>query len=148
MEFLKFIYYLGALHFLLSQISWIISPIEKTKKTKELTDLIKENKSKKWDEYPDKLKEKLKHWLLFKLPVVIWLVLGLFTFQWSLVLSFLILQFFIISPISKLFKYSLAYTALHWLNSVVGFFLAIFLVINTYHLKIDFTVIFKNLFGL
>ena len=67
--------------------------------------------------------------------------------QWILFLSFLLLNILIVGPISKLVRFSFAYTLLHWINSLIGFAFGLFVVINHFHLKIDTYKLFIQLFS-
>jgi hypothetical protein len=51
------------------------------------------------------------------------------------------------APLSKMLRYSFAYTALHWFNSIIGFVFAIFVTINHFHLKIDIYKLFISTFN-
>jgi hypothetical protein len=137
-------YYLISIFFILTELQWILSPIEKTKDAKRFLEMSKENKGKKWDEFTEEYRDQVKSkvWLLI---VPLWLLLGLFTFQWIGFLMILIFNFLIISPISKLTKYSMAYSIIHWVNSLIGFAFGVFVIVNHYHLKIDLTQLFLSL---
>ena len=138
------IYYLSTFVFICLELAWLISPIEKTQENKKFTELAKQFKGKKWDEYSKDYKEKLKSktWSLF---IIIWLFVGLFTFQWVAFLAILLFNNIVIMPLSEITKYSIYYAILHWINSLIGFLFAIFVVINHYHLKIDLTELFNSL---
>ena len=139
------IYYLSALFFVFYEMTWLSSPIEKTKDSKKFHELGKEFKGKKWDEFSQKYKDEIKSkiGLVF---LMIWLLMGLFTYQWIVFLFLMCFNFLIITPISKILRYSMAYTVLHWLNSLIGFVFGVFVIVNHYHLKLDLTKIFLYYF--
>ena len=62
-----------------------------------------------------------------------------FTSQWVIFLAWIIFNFGILTPILRLFRYSLIYTIIIWVNSLIGVFFGLFVIINHYHLKIDLT---------
>ena len=97
------IYYLSTIIFLLIELHWLVSPIEKTNKARKFMALSKLNKGKKWDEFSEEYKSQLKSkiWLLY---VLFWMLIGLFTFQWQAFLAMIVFNFMIINPISKLVK--------------------------------------------
>lgn len=131
------IFYFSTIIFLWIEMSWIVSPIEQAKNALNFHLLAKQNKGLKWDQYSEKYKDSIKSKVLF-LPVILWVLIGLFTGQWIIFLAFLIYSFLIIAPINKLVKPIFPiYVALNWLNSVVGFAFGVFVVVNHYHLKID-----------
>jgi hypothetical protein len=132
------IYYLSTIIFLLFEWKWLVSPVKMTDKQKKFFELSKEFNDKKWDEFSEEYKSelKLKIWHLW---VLLWMFIGLFTFQWIGFLAMLVFNIFIISPLSKLTRFTMTYTLIHWLNSVIGFGFGIFIIINHYHLKIDLT---------
>lgn len=132
------IFYLSTIFFIWIEWNWLISPIEKTNDAKKLFGLSNEFKGKKWNEYSDEYKSELKSkfWLI---GIILWMFIGLFTFQWVAFLAMLIFNVMIISPIIKLTRYTMAYTVIHWINSLIGFVFGVFVIINHYHLKIDLT---------
>jgi hypothetical protein len=137
------IYYFSTIIFLIIELSWLVSPIEKTKNIRRFWVLSKINKGKKWDEYSEEYKTELKSkmWMLY---VLLWMLLGLFTFQWQAFLIMIVFNFLIINPISKIFKETFIYTILHWINSLIGFAFGVFVIINHYHLKLNLTEILSS----
>ncbi len=143
---MKHIFYFIALFVMIRELGWLLSPIEKTEDVKEFDKLSKENKGKKWDSYSKEYKDLLKS----KWTAIVsagWLLMGMFSSQWILFVIILVFNFIIIAPISKLTKYSMAYTITHWLNSIIGLIFALFVIINAYHLHIDTYQYIKNLFN-
>lgn len=138
------IYYLSTILFIWVEWAWLVSPIEKTNDAKKFFELSKQFKGKKWDEFSKEYKSELKSKVWF-IWILLWMFIGLFTFQWAGFLAMLVFNILIISPISKLTRFSIAYTVIHWLNSVVGFAFGVFVIINHYHLKIDLTQWFVSL---
>ena len=132
------IYYLSTIIFLVAEFGWLVSPTEKTNNARKFHALSKQFKGKKWEEFSAEYKSELKSklWLVW---ILIWLFIGLFTFQWVGFLAMLVLNILIISPLSKIFKETFVYTIIHWVNSLIGFAFAIFVIVNHYHLKIDLT---------
>lgn len=137
------IYYLSALFFIFHEMFWLSSPIEKTNDAKKFNELNKAFKGKKWDEYSKEYKDEIKSkiGLIF---LMIWLLMGLFTSQWVAFLSLMCFNFMVIAPISKIVRYSMLYTILHWFNSLLGFCFGVFIIINHYHLKLDLTKVFLS----
>ncbi len=132
------IYYLSTIIFLVIELGWLISPIEKANKARKFLELSKQIKDKKWDEFSEEFKSEFKS-NLWQVWILIWLFIGLFTFQWAGFLAMLIFNILIVSPLSKLTINTFFYIILHWVNSIVGFVFAIFVIVNHYHLKIDLT---------
>lgn len=137
------LYYFAAILIIWNEMSWIVSPKEKTAHQKAYKELQLLNKGKKWDQFSQEYKTELKSkiWLL---PLTLWLFLGLFTFQWDAFLMILVFNIFVVGPISKLTQYSIVYTALHWLNSVIGFAFGVFVIVNHYHLQISLWAVLKD----
>ena len=137
------LFYFVAIFFIWREMRWIYSPIEMTKEYKKYDELSKLNKGRKWDlmtpEYKSELKSKI-----FLMPLVIWVFVGLFTFQWDAFLLMLLLNLIIIAPLSKITKFSFAYTAIHWVNSIIGFAFGVFVIINHYHLHISLYSVLKE----
>jgi hypothetical protein len=135
------LFYLIALWFIIYEWLWIVSPLEKTKDKEKYYKLSQENKGKKWHDFSEDYKSELKSKIWMFIPFI-WIFIGLFSSQWILFLLFLAFNIIIVSPISKITQFSIFYTALHWVNSLIGFCFGIFLIINHYHLKIDLTKLF------
>jgi hypothetical protein len=130
------IYYLSTIIFICIELHWLISPIEKTNDAKKFFELSKQSKGKKLSELTKEYKSEIKSkvWSIF---VLFWMFIGLFTFQWVAFLSIILFNILVIAPISKLTRFSITYTIIHWINSIIGFIFGIFVIINHYHLKID-----------
>ena len=112
---------------------WKLSPIDKLA-------------TEKWDDYTEEYKSLLKTKGLASLTFTLWMFGGLLTFNWLAFLIKIAFSFIIIAPISKLTQYSWAYTGLHWFNSLLGFAFGLFVIVNSYHLKIDLYAWFLGLF--
>ena len=134
---MKRIFYFIGILYIIYEVIWIISPQDMVDKHRELSSERKKHKGKKWDDYTDEYKGMIKQQQVPGLFIILWLFSGLLTFNWVVFLSIIVFNFIIITPISKLLKYSMGYTILHWINSVIGFIFGVFVIINTYHLKID-----------
>jgi hypothetical protein len=142
MNFLTNVYYFLGVIFIIINIIKVYSAKELTKKNKQGFFLLKEYKEKEIDKtmYPNELTDYVNRQnndVFF----LIWVFVGLFTVQWILFLFYLSLNFFIIWPLFKLSKFSVVYTVLYWLNSLIGVFVGVLIIINKYHLKIDFTTL-------
>ena len=144
---MKHIFYLIGVYFVLYELLWVISPQDQVDKAKKAEKLNKDFKGKKSCEWSEEYKDLVYKNIVNFVFVFGWIIMGLFTFQWIIFLFKLAFYFIIIHPISRLTKYSLAYTILHWINSLIGLVLALFIIINAYHLKINVTEIFFNLIG-
>lgn len=137
------IYYFSTIIFLLMELHWLVSPIEKTESARKFFALTKINKGKKWDDFSEDYKSELKS-KIWHIYVLVWLLVGLFTFQWQAYLIIIVFNFLIIAPISKIFKHTFLYTILHWLNALIGFSFGVFVIINHYHLKLNLTEILSS----
>lgn len=137
------LFYFVAIFFIWHELRWIYSPTEMVSEVKKFDELSKLNKGKKWDfmtpDYKSELKSKM-----FQIVLIIWLFIGLFTFQWDAFLFMIILNTAIVAPLSKLTKFSFAYTVIHWINSVIGFVFGVFVIINHYHLHLSLYSIIKG----
>jgi hypothetical protein len=143
---MKHIFYLGGIFFLIYEMGWLVSPVDKAKDAYKLYQLKKQNQGLKWDnssqEYRDAVKSKL-----FLFPIFLWMLLGLFTFQWPVFILFIAFQIIVITPLNTLTRYSTAYVVIHWINSLIGFVFAAFVVLNAYHLNIDTWQFIKGIFN-
>jgi len=145
----EFLYYAFVLWFLFIEIGYILNVNEKTTKLTKFKELSLLNKDKKWDDRDKEYKSIVKS-LIFD-PIVVCIVLlgGLFTFQWPVWLGLLLIALFIESPINKFarkIKSTLILNISTWLHSVLGFGVALFVLINKFHLHIDLGKIVENFF--
>ena len=140
---MKHIFYFIGICFIIHEVLWLLNPVEYTEKSKKLKDLMKQNKDKKWDEYPQDYKDILINRGLPSLLFTLWMFTGLLTFNWFAFAVLIVFNTVFIMPLGKLFKFSFAYTALHWLNSIIGFAFGLFVIINSYHLKLNLYEIVK-----
>lgn len=138
------LFYIASMIILFIELRWISSPKEKSEESKRFSELTKLHKGKNWDEYSKEYKSELKSGL-FLLFVPLWLFIGLFTFQWAAFLIILLFNLIIVTPLSKLTRYSIAFTVLHWINSVIGFSFAMFVILNKYHLHINVYELVKQM---
>ena len=124
---------------------WLMQPQKFVLDRINFDKLQKENKGKKWDD----MSEEYHSALIGKIPMLflsIWMISGLFTFNWVAFLIILVFNFLIITPIGKALKFSKGYTILHWSNSLIGLIWGVFIIINSYHLKIDLLNYLANAF--
>lgn len=86
-------------------------------------------KGKKFDDYSPTQK-KISILMMF---YIIWVIIGLFSSQWIVFVSILI-----ISIIPK------KYIIIRWIDSLVSALLLLFIILNVYHFKIDLFVYLKS----
>jgi len=134
---MKHIFYFIGILFIIYELKWIMYPKSEAKKSEKLHRLLKEHKEKKWDNSTDEFKEILKIRGLMSLLFVIWMFAGLLTFNWVLFLISIVFNIAIVGLLSKALRFSIGYIILHWLNSIIGFTFGVFVIINSYHLKIN-----------
>jgi len=125
---MKHIYYFFAFFAIL----WESGCIIETKKVHEFIIKLKaDSKNKKFDE----LSNNQKSLIFLQLFYGIWAFIGLFTFQWSIYIVF-----FITSFIPK--KNIIARKA----DAIISLLILFFIILNTYHFKIDIWEYIKLLF--
>ncbi len=139
---MKHIFYFIGIAFIIYEMMWIFNPQAQVEKVKEMKEEGKMNKGLNWDDYSEHYKSLLKTQGLASLIFSLWFFCGLLTFNWLAFLFKIIFNFIIIAPISRLLQYNSAYTALHWVNSLIGFAFGVFVILNSYHLKIDLYSLF------
>jgi hypothetical protein len=133
---MKHIYYLIGFVFLINKIAWILNPKTNTKRIKRYNIEYKKNKGKKWEDMSNEYKDLVKLLGVKQLIIWFWLLAGMFTFNWVLFIAFIMFNL-IVGLIGKPFRFNMIYTSIHWVNSIIGFAFCIFVIINSYHLKID-----------
>jgi hypothetical protein len=102
-----------------------------------MLNLTKLYKGKELSEYPDEYIQLIKTRGCFALLTMVWILSGLFTFNWVAFLAFFLFESVVIQPISKLTRGTAYYVPIHWVNSIIGLLFGIFVFINQFHLKID-----------
>lgn len=132
---MKHIYYLIGILYVVYELGWLTSPIEKTKKYLSLVALMKEHKGKEWDDYSSEFKGRIKaKWYMILL--VTWPLVGLFTYNWVVFAALIIIAKFL--DLGRKISDNLYYSAVVlWVGSLVGFSLSLFAILNSYHLHID-----------
>lgn len=142
------IFHLFTIAFILYEISWLIEPLEKTARRKREDEIRKANKDenkKPWGEWSPEYKSLFNKTIL-KSVMLFWLFGGLFSFNWVGFLALIVWSMAIVPPIAKLTKFSFAYTVLHWVNALIGAAFGIFVILNSYHLRIDLLELVKAWF--
>lgn len=139
------IFYLLGIIFLWKELVFLVQPITETNEIKRFKVLSAEHKDKHWDDYSKEFKSIIKH-KSFDIIIVLWFLIGLFSSQWIIFLFLLVFNFIIISPLSKVLRYSMGYVILHWFNSLIGLIIGVFIIINKYHLHINVFEYIKSLF--
>lgn len=135
----KAVYYFIGLMFMAYELLWMLNPIEKTRNYLDLQDKTKKLKSEgiKYDDWPEDIRKTLQTKLIYILPLFLWVLMGVFTFQWPLFIAFL-LYMVLTGLLNNLTKhiFSLQVTKM-FIGSLVGFLVSGFSILNAYHLKID-----------
>lgn len=140
---MNFIFYCCCLALAFYELTWIYNINEKVAGTRKYLELKEKYKDVQNEDIPSQDKKELAYKGLTSLFVISVIFLGLFTWQWSVFLLFILSQLIIMAPLSILFKNNFGYTIVHFLNSILGFLFFLFVIINHYHLKID---ILKTIF--
>ena len=135
-------YFIGII-FLVYKVIFLLSLREKIEDLKLFKKLTKENKGLEWDDYSPEYKKQLKS-KYFLFIFIIWFFVGLLSSQWFLFLIFLILNFFVFAPISKIVGFSPLRYITSGANTIIGIIFCLFLIINKYHLHLDTFQIFKD----
>jgi hypothetical protein len=143
---MKHIFYFIGILYILYEINFLLKPFAHVQKVKKMKELSDENKTNKWSKYSDEYKDIIFTIAFPNALIFFWSFLGLLTFNWVAFTFLIFFNFIVIVPISKLFNFNLAYTILHWLNSLLTIVIVIFIIINSYHLKLNLFDIVKGWF--
>jgi len=130
------LFYLFGIVVIFHELLWVYNPKERAENSRRLKEFNAEFKGKKWDEFSEEYKIKIKGSII-SLLVFGWLIVGLFSVQWAGFAAILVFNIAVIYPISQIAPFSLFYIGLHWFNSVIGLIFAVFIIVNHYHLHID-----------
>jgi len=137
---MKHIFYLIAIFFVLYELTWVFSPVTMAEKTRKyfkilkglvkIDDLTKEDKSLVYSK------------AFTALFYMLWMFIGLFTFNWPAFLVFLIFMWVVLSPLSKLTMNTKLYPVVNWIGAVIGVIFGLFVILNSYHFKMDLVKLF------
>lgn len=148
---MKFLFYLwGIVNLIFFVLPFIYDAKNKARGLIDLLGWTKSMKGKKyeWHHIPEEFKSLIIYFLLMIVFFVPWMLIGLFTFNWFIFLLYWVSSFTvgrIGSSIRKAFNVGGYATWLVIWNIYEAAFI-IFVLINSYHLKIDVWQHFINLF--
>lgn len=132
---MKHLFYFIGIFFILRQLAFIFSPIESWEKAKKFIDLTKRLKGKEYDD----LDPETQRTILAKLPLLIlllWLFVGLFSFNWPAFAAIIVLGF-AVGFFAKATSYSRINIVTYFINHFICLIFGVFVILNSYHLKID-----------
>ena len=138
-------YFIGIL-FLIYEVYFLLNLKNELEEYKRFKELTNEFKNLEWNDYSEEYKKLCKN-KLFVLIFLFWLFIGLASSQWVLFLIFLLFKFIIISPITKIVKFSFYRYFIIGFNTVVGIIFSLFLILNKYHFKLNLYEILINYFN-
>lgn len=148
---MKFLFYLwGIINMVLFVLPYIFDAKNKAKSLMDLVGWSKSMKNKKyeWHHIPEDIKSNIKYFGLMILFFIPWMLIGLFTFNWFVFLVYWVISFTVGQIGSSIRKSNNVSGYATWLviwNIYEASFI-IFVLINSYHLKIDVWQHFINLF--
>ena len=143
---LKGLFYLVAILFIIYEMGWLLSPVKKSKASLKNTDILKRIGEKEYGDWLEEDKKVIPSiiWAFF---VLTWALIGLFSFNWVLFLSFILFNFLIMGIVFKMVRgENYVYYIANWINSLIGLVFALFAILNTYHFKIDLLSLVQNWF--
>ncbi len=142
----KVLYYFIGLVFIFLEIGKLAKVKSYVRKITDYTSWAKMRKKKKesteWGDIPEELKTHMLMITIYFISGLIWLGIGIFTFNWGFVLCYFVLMTLVTKFSSKKHIYSkrlVAWTGF-WILFNICFY--IFLIINTFHLHINFLELF------
>jgi len=143
-----FFYLWGILNLILFTFPYILEP---RKNAKKLLNMIgwwkslpnkqnsKTEKVFEFSDMPEEVKNTGIYMLIGVLSMLMWLIIGLFSFNWVVVLAFFIYSFIIGKLGGYFIKNNMEneYTVYLFIHNVIEASAVLFMVINSYHLKIN-----------
>jgi hypothetical protein len=146
---MKHFYYLLGLVYIIYELAWVVSTRSRLESTRNFVKESEKFKGKKWDEYSKEFKSMIKSQLLLRSFLILWIFLGLFTYNWVGYLALIILSVFLsllpLKRIDKLLGTDNISVGIHWTSSLIRLLLGVFFIINSYHLKIDLAELVKSM---
>ncbi len=144
---MKHIFYFIGLCFILYELTWIFHPIKKTLESRRFYKIAKgEFKELGINGLSKQDKELLINKSITMIFYLFWFLIGLFTFNWFAFLVFLCFSNMIMAPLNRLFRDTWGQYVIHFVNSIIGLVFALFVIINSYHLKIDLWAWFQTIY--
>lgn len=143
---MNYIFHTFTIAFIIYELLWLLNPKHYVELAKKFSEESEKHKGLKWEDFSDEYKGILPAKLVKVFVFTGWMFLGLLSFNWVVFLSLIIFNLIVIAPISKVTKYSKIYTGVHWVNSLIGFSAGIFILVNSFHLKINLYNLIVGLF--
>ena len=76
---MKHLFYLIAIIFIIYEMAWLFNPKSQLEKIKNFRELNKKEGKSKWSEMSEEFKDCMKGYVLPKLVLLVWMLVGLFT---------------------------------------------------------------------
>ena len=134
---MDYIFYSIGLIFLIYEIFFLFNLREEVRKKREFSETMKKYKGVPWSDLPELVKNKIISKSFFFI-FLLWLFLGLLSSQWVLFFILLTTEFLILVPLVKLLKETILYIVLITIDTLVCIFFITLIILNKYHLHIDF----------
>ncbi len=141
-------YFLGAI-LMVRCFLMLLNPKRRVSRDAEKLKIYGDAKGKELSDLPDGFIGNLLIDVFFIGISLTWAFGGLFTFNWVLFAAYLLLNFTVILELRKLFYKGLSdngKAVWTWFTALISFVIYGFIIINAYHLKIDFQQILFSLF--
>lgn len=140
---MKHLFYLIGIFYLIHELTCLYSPIIQGEKVRRFISLTKGRTNLNGLNEEDNKFVAGKFFTSFL--YLGWFITGLLTFNWVAFLILLICGFFIMSPLERLTINTKLFIPIYWFHSLLGFLFALFVIINSYHLKIDLFQLLSSL---
>jgi len=142
---MKTIYYFVGLMLLGYELMFLIGFKGQMKRIKAYWDYKKDHevKTEDWDNLPDDVKNTRILGVFVGIPLILWLLGGLLTFNWLLFVFYWV-YFFIIVALKEISRPSSIYSGIVFFDTLVSIVFIAFVIINSYHLHIDLWQYFKS----
>lgn len=137
---MKHIFYLIAIFFILYEMTWVISPIKMAEKSRKYFQLLKG--VIKADDLSKEDKSLVFGKAFTALFYILWMFIGLFTFNWPVFLAFLIFMWVVLAPLGRITLNTKLYPLISWIGAVIGVIFGLFVILNSYHFKMDIVKLF------
>lgn len=140
---MKIIYYLFVLGLAMYNLVYVVAPKARRKRLLEKIALA-EKEDKTEDEKETETANQISS-LIPKLFFCIVIFMGVFTFNWVLIIAYTLYSILEGTIIESIWGTKPSPVFVLWLQGVINFLVLMFLIINSYHLKIDFLELIQNL---
>lgn len=133
----KALFYSVFIYFIYKSLLYLSQPKLEQKKIRVLKKLTKKYANLEYDKWNVTYRKLSWEILPYYILLFLWLFIGLYTFNWLIFVMYIVFIILLSILNNVLLKMKITPIFLYWIDSFIFLVLSIFVIINSYHLKID-----------